>query len=128
MIHFSFVASGIFELDSLKSVDKFVDLYSDFQSVALENEEELSLLLQLMGIEGIDGKELDNSDFSKYWDLSNYKFPEFNKEQFDDFYESWIASSGRDNNMDEYGSLICLHSLFEKWNKLDYRIIVKEEN
>ena len=126
MIHFSFVASGIFELDSLKSVDKFVDLYSDFQSVVLENEEELSLLLQLMGIEGIDGKELDNSDFSKYWDLSNYKFPELNEEQFDGFYESWIASSSRDNNMDEYGSLICLHSLFEEWNKLDYRIIVKE--
>ena len=126
MIHFNFIASNKFELDDFKSMNKFVESYSDFQTIFLKNEEELILLLKLLGIEEINSQKLSDSEFSKYWDLSNFKLPEFNKEQFDEFYENWIKDSDRDNSMDEYGSLIFLQGLSQKWNNLVYRIIVKE--
>ena len=126
-MHFNFVASDVFELGNFKSIDKFLDSYSDLQPVALNNEDELILLLKLMGIEGINSQKIDNSEFPKYWNLSNFKFPEFNQNQFDEFYEIWIKNSDRDNNMDEYGQLIFLQGLTQKWNSLKYRIIVKDK-
>ena len=126
MVHFNFIAGNKFELDDFKSIDKFVESYSVFQTVFLKNEEELTLLLKLLGIEEINSQKLSNSEFSKYWDLSNFKVPEFNEKQFDEFYENWIKDSNRENSMDEYGSLIFLQGLSQKWNNLAYRIIVQE--
>lgn len=127
-MNFNFIASDKLDLNSFKDIGKFVDDYPDFQTVDLNDENELKLLLELMGILDIVCNDLNNSEFSNYWDLSAFKLPELNNEEFDQFYENWIQKSNRDNNMDEYGNLIFLQGLSSKWNKLNYRLIVRENN
>lgn len=127
MIHFNFIASDNFDLKEFDNVERFVDSYPDFQSVFLNNENELILLLDLLGIGNTSIHKINNLDFSKIWDLSNSKLPEFNEEQFDNFYQDWIRESKRDNNMDEYGNLIFLQGLSSKWNKMNYRLIIEEK-
>jgi hypothetical protein len=125
---FNFVAGDKLDLGSFKDIGKFVDDYPDFQALELNDENELKLLLELMGINDTVCNELNNSEFSKYWDLSAFKLPELDDRQFDQFYKNWIQKSNRDNNMDEYGNLIFLQGLSSKWNKLNYRLIVGENN
>jgi hypothetical protein len=127
-MHFNFVASDEFDLSVLNSVESFVDHFPDFQTVWLTDEDELKLLLELMNIDEFVGHELKNTEYSKYWDLSNFKLPELDNQQFDNFYDSWVKRSSRENNMDEYGNLIFLQGLSSKWNKLKYRLIIKEGN
>ncbi len=107
-MNFNFIASNRLELEDFKSLEKFVVSYPDFQTVFLNNELELNLLLQIIGIKNITGQNLNEAEFSKYWDLSNFKLPELNEDEYDKFYAIWLEKSGRDNNMDEYGSLIFL--------------------
>lgn len=126
MMHFNFIASDVFNLDDFKDIETFIDAYSNFQTVVLEDEYQLSLLLKTIGMENINPQNLNSTEFSKYWNLSNFKLPEYSEAQFDEFYNQWIEKSGRNNNMDEYGNLIFLQGLSSKWNKLKYRIIVHE--
>ena len=126
MIHFNFIASNTFDLKNFKGLESFINSYPDFQTIFLNDENELKLLLELIGIKDFDSQEINSSEFTKYWDLSNFKLPEYNEKEFDQFYEKWIKSSSRSNNMDEYGSLIFLQGLSKKWNSLNYRFVVKE--
>ena len=123
---FNFVASNYFTLNSLNTVESFVDNFQDFQTVWLQDENELNSLFTLMGLPEITGSDISNLQFPKYWDLTAYKLPELDSDQFDKFYENWIQISGRDNNMNEYGSLIFLQGLSTQWNKLKYRLVIKE--
>ena len=125
-MNFNFIASDNFDVNTLSDVVKFVDNYPNFQSVVLSDENELKLLLELIGIHEFVVHELKNSEFSKYWDISTFKLPEYDEKQFDEFYSNWINKSQRDNNMDEYGNLIFLQGISSEWNKLNYKLIVKE--
>ncbi len=125
-MNFNFIASDEFHINNLNSIEKFIDLYSDFQTVSLKDEKELELFLELIEIKNINSKYIPKSNFSKYWDISGFKLPEFNEIQFDEFYNNWLEKSGRDNNMDEFGKLIFLQGLSSKWNKLKFRLIVLE--
>lgn len=127
MVTFNFIATDRFSFKDLLNVEKFVDAYPDFQAVTLKDEKELKVLLELLGIGELIEHKLLDSEFSKYWDLSDFKFPEYDKIEFDEFYSNWIPKSKRNNNMDEYGHLIFLHGLSSRWNKLKYRLIVKED-
>ena len=127
-MHFNFAASDNFNLDSLNNIEDFVNNYPDFQTVWLKDEDELSMLLDLMGLQEPNSFNLVNAAFPKYWDLSSSKFPELNNEQFDTFYDNWIQRSNRDTSMNEYGSLIFLQGLSPEWNKLKYRFVVEEYN
>ena len=122
---FNFIASNIFDRTNFTDVEKFVERYSDFQTVILNDENELKLLFEMMMLTEIVEENLKSNEFSKCWDISSAKLPEFNNTQFDKFYEKWIEKSQRENNMDEYGNLIFLCGLSSKWNKLKYRLVVK---
>lgn len=126
MMNFNFIASNRFDLNAFYYVEKFVDSFPDFQTVTLNDESELQSLLQLMGIDEFNSIELSEGNFSKYWDLSNFKLPEFDEDEFDLFYQKWLLLSARDNNMDEYGNLIFLKGLSQNWNRLSFRLIVLE--
>lgn len=127
MMNFNFIASDDFDLNDFKDVEKFVDSYPDFQTVVLNDEEELNLLLKLIGIERYNSCEIKSTEFTKYWNLSEFYLPEFNEEEFELFYKKWIEISGRENNMDEFGNLIFLQGMSPKWNKMTHRLIVKEQ-
>lgn len=126
-MNFNFVASDNFNLNALKSIHNFVNKYPDFQTVILTDENELKLFLEIIGVKGIEGNELNNTVYKKYWDISDYKFPEFNGEQYEEFYKEWIQKTNRINDQNTYGSLIFLQGLTTKWNRLKYRLIIKEE-
>ena len=128
MTSFHFISSNSIELNTLKNITKFINSYPDFQTLVLNNENELEILLKLMGIDKIKSLKLNESDFCKYWDISNFRLPEYNEKEFDAFYQKWLNKTGRENNMNEYGNLIFLQELSVNWNNLDYKIIVKEKN
>ncbi len=126
MAHFNFIACDNFDIKNLTDVETFVDNYPGFQTVALADASELQLLLQLIGIDEFISYNLNNSAFIKYWDISNFNFPELDEIKFDDFYQKWKEISQRENSMNEYGSLIFLQGLSSEWNKLNHRIIIQE--
>ena len=126
MMNFNFIASDNFELTDLNDIEKFVDRFPDFQTVTFKDENQLRLLLDLIGIKNPPVEILDKFEFEKIWNLSDFKLPEYNEEQFDNFYREWLRISGRNNNMDEYGNLIFLQGLSTQWNKMKSRLIVKE--
>ncbi len=123
-MNFNFIASDDFDLSNFKNVEKFVDSYTNFQTVVLYDKKELNLLLKHIGIERLDSYEIKSTKFTKYWDLSEFHLPEFNIEEFELFYEKWIEITGRENNMDEFGNLIFLQRTSSKWNKMAHRLIV----
>jgi hypothetical protein len=127
-MHFNFVVSDHFDLSALNSVQSFVDHFPDFQTVWLTDENELKLLIELMDIHEFVGHDIKNSEFKKYWDISSFKFPELDNQEFGKFFDNWIEKSKRAHNMDEYGSLIFLQGLTPQWNKLKFRLIIKEGN
>lgn len=127
-MHFNFIAGDHFDIAYFKEIESFVDAFPDFQTVVLNDEEELMLLFQLMSIESLTPVLFKSADFSKYWDLSSHQLPEYNKEQFDQFYNKWIHLSGRENNMDEYGNIIFLQGLSQRWNRMKHRFVIREVN
>lgn len=125
-MHFYFIAADHFDLKFLDTVESFVDAFGDFQTVWLKDESELILLFTLMGLPAVIASETDNPLFPKIWSLSGFKLPELNSEQFDLFYDDWVKKTGRANDMNEYGSLLFLQGLSFQWNKLKYRLVIKE--
>ena len=76
------------------------------------------MLFELLGVTDVVEESLpDSEDFESVIDLSTSKLPEFSAEEFDAFYKKWLARSGRESDMDEYGQLIFLQSYAKKWNK-----------
>ncbi|CAL2063590.1 hypothetical protein [Tenacibaculum sp. 190524A05c] len=126
MIGINFISTNNFDLENFKDLENFTDAYPDFQHVVLKNEQELDLLLKLIGIEMPVASNMKNSDFEKYWNISEFKFQEFKEGDFEAFYKKWIEYSGRENNMDEFGSLLFLKIKSSIWNLKSYRIIIKE--
>jgi len=98
MPFFNFIAGNDFDLKDLNEIKTLVYIRPDVQVVALDSENELKLLLELISITEFSCIELADEKFPKYWDLSHVKFPEFDNEQFDQFYQTWIQKSNRENS------------------------------
>lgn len=124
---FHFIAGNQFSISLLDDVKDFINVYPDDQTVVLKDENELSLLLAMMKIPKLVEHNLESNEFEKFWDFSQFKLPELDEYKFEEFYREWIEASGRENNMDEYGNLIFLQGLSVKWNKLKFRLIVKDK-
>ena len=127
-MHFNFIASDHFDTAVLHTIDSFVDHFPGLQTVWLADENELLLLLQQLGFSDIPVYTFDNLFFCKYWDLSAFQFPVFTGESYDHFYENWIQHTGRENTMNEYGSLLFLQGLAPEWNQRKYRLVILENN
>ena len=82
-MNFNFIASDNFELTDFNDIEKFVDRFPDFQTVTFKDENQLRLLLDLIGIKNPPVEILDKVEFEKIWNLSDFKLPEYNEEQFD---------------------------------------------
>ena len=125
---FNFIAGNSKDESIYNDLTLFADVYPDFQTVTLNNEDELHLLLEILEIKGFETKTLDSLEFDRIWDISDHKLPELNQGQFDEFYSDWLKLSGRDNNMDEFGQLVFLQGLTSQWNQHPYRLIVRENH
>jgi hypothetical protein len=127
MTNFHIISSNTFDLNSFESVENFVNSYPNFQTLVLKDEDELEILLKLIGIEKVKSKKL-NEIYCKYWDLSDFNLPDYNEQAFGLLYQNWLKKTGRENSMNEYGNLIFLQNLNTKLNKSNYILIVKENN
>jgi hypothetical protein len=126
MSSFVFAASDNIDAKDFGSLVTFDDKFEEWFEVVLANENELFTLFGLLGIDRIEGKNLNNSeDFEKLYDYSSYKLPEFSEQQFDGFYDEWLKHSGRESDMDEYGQLIFIQGHAAKWNKNANRIVLQ---
>ncbi len=118
MQHYVFASPGTFDREAFNSVATLENVCDEFFDVSLSGTEELELLFELLGITDVVEESLpDSEDFNSVIDLSTSKLPEFSAEEFDAFYEKWLARSGRESDMDEYGQLIFLQRYAKKWNK-----------
>ncbi len=52
--------------------------------------------------------------------------PNIDETKFDILYENWLKVSQRENTMDEYGQLIFLRDLSDRWNTKKRRYIIEE--
>ena len=90
MEHYNFIATNEIITVNFKEVGDFVESFPDFQTVALKDDNELIVLLDLISISEIEQKELNNSNYSTYWDLSSHRLPELNEDEFDHLFLSLI--------------------------------------
>jgi hypothetical protein len=95
--------------------------------VTLNSNNELEILLGLLGVDGFIEESLPNSIyFSNVIDLSQFKFPELSIEEFDELYESWLSKTARESSMDEYGQLIFIQGQAQKWNQRRNKVVLCE--
>ena len=90
MEHYNFIATNEIITVNFKEVAEFVESFPDFQTVALKDDNELIVLLDLISISEIEQKELNNSNYSTYWDLSSHRLPELNEDEFDHLFSSCL--------------------------------------
>lgn len=116
---------GLVAASSLESLERECD---QFFAVALANDEELELLMGLLGIRSLIKTTLSaNDDFSAFFDYSASLLPSLNGADFDTFYEEWLRMSGRESTMDEYGQLVFLQGHAVNWNAKSSRFVLLEK-
>ena len=109
------------------SLEAMSENCEEYFQVGLENDNELSTLMDLLGVEQFPMIMLSSSeDFASLFDYSAYLLPQLYKEDFDAFYDEWLRRSGRETSMDEYGQLIFLQGCGASWNKMAYRFVLRE--
>ena len=112
---------------AVASIDALLDASPEFFAVVLAGDEELELLLGLLGIR-LPSPVLPSpsADFSAVFDYSTDLLPIFTPEEFDAFYSEWLRLSKRESTMDEYGQLLFLQGRSTCWNSKSSRFILRE--
>lgn len=109
------------------SIDALLGASPEFFAVVLAGDEELELLLGLLGLTLPSPVLLSPSaDFSAILDYSADLLPVFTQEEFDAFYSEWLRLSKRESTMDEYGQLLFLQGHGKCWNSKASRFILRE--
>lgn len=128
VLHFLFASPNISDRSIFYSIEDWDNTCEGIFDIALSSIKELEILLSLLGINEFSMKNLPNNRyFSGVIDISQYKIPELNKTDFDQFYEVWLSKTGRESNMDEYGQLIFIQGEARKWNQRPYKVILIEK-
>lgn len=114
-----FLALDDFDLDSLaeslKDEAKFFEnyLYEEpnghwsVEEVYLDSVENVVLLSKYLFGKDCKLSEIFSADYAKVFDLSIERANLTTYENFEEWYQDWIAESNRENTMNEYGQLIC---------------------
>ena len=121
MIHFSFVPLDELNSEILNSLEKRYELED---VLTLDTSEELQIFVELLGA-GLVKSSFENlQEVDLSW-LITGTLKYFNESDFESFYQKWIGLTGRDNNMDEYGQLICFNSCVGKLNKATHKVVLQ---
>ncbi|UJB70427.1 hypothetical protein HRE53_04785 [Acaryochloris sp. 'Moss Beach'] len=128
VLHFLFASPNTSDRSVFYSIEDWDNVCEGILDIALSSIKELEILLSLLGINDFVIENLPNSEyFSGLIDISQYKIPEFNETDFDQFYELWLSKTGRESNMDEYGQLIFIQGEARKWNQRLCKVILIEK-
>lgn len=127
MKHYVFAATDRTISAASGSLVAMGEACQEYFPIALENDDELKILMKLLGVEFLaETQLLSNADFSAIFDFSAAKLPQLGKEEFDYLYDEWLRLSGRQTNMDEYGQLIFLQERGDSWNAMANRFVLRE--
>ncbi len=128
MKSFVFASSNDYKLTDFDSLLTFDAKCDEFFEIILNDDVELTQLLELLNIKNTSEINLPNSeDFTALIDFSNSLLPNYDTNEFDLFYEHWLQKTGRESDMDEYGHLIFIQGQAEKWNQNKKRFLLKSE-
>ena len=121
MIHFSFVPLEELNSTILNSLELRYELEGvlTFKTVG-----ELKIFVELLGSELTESPFQDLQEVDKSWLILSV-LKSFSDSEFESFYQKWITLTDRDNNMDEYGQLICFNSLVGKLNKATHVVVLQ---
>lgn len=120
--HYSFVF-----MDSLNEafLNDLEVRFENQETLVLDNYHELLIFLNLYSSSLLDSVFPEVEDAVSGWCLSTIPLSK-NQEEFESFYQNWLNKTGRDNNMDEYGQLLCLNSFFGKVPKASLVVVLHE--
>jgi hypothetical protein len=128
MKSYIFATSNTQSFSAPSSLEALLESGNECFAVVLENDEELKVLMSLLGVKDLTEKPLaSNNDFSALFDYSESQLPQLSEKDFDVFYEEWLIRSGRESNMDEYGQLVFLQGRAADWNKKSNRFVLREK-
>lgn len=127
MQHYVFASSEKSAMLATTSIDALMGASPELFDVVLADDEELELVLGLLGIRPPSPVLLSPAaDFSAIFDYSTDLLPVFTQEEFDAFYSEWLRLSKRESTMDEYGQLLFLQGHSKCWNSKATRFILRE--
>ena len=122
MKHFSFV---ILEGNNISILNDFEQRFEKQETVSLDSDSELKTLLKCfstcLGSEVVLSSE--DIEYGYYLSKNPSSIPE---DDFGDFYENWLESTGRENNMDEYGQLLVLNSFLDNCKSKQGMVVLSE--
>ncbi len=121
LIHFSFVPLDEINSEILNSLEKRYELED---VLTFEEVGELKLLVELLGAELVESRFRNPQEVDSSW-LINGVLKSFSESEFEPFYQKWIGLTCRDNNMDEYGQLICFNNSVGKLNKATHKVVLQ---
>lgn len=109
------------------SLEAMIENCKEFFAVALDGEDELRILMGLLGLTLPAEISLSpNEEFSSVIDYSEQRLPQLTEDDFEKFYDEWLHMSGRESSMDEYGQLLFLQARADAWNKMASRFVLCE--
>ncbi|GAA0860354.1 hypothetical protein [Aliiglaciecola litoralis] len=122
MKHFSFVHLDDLDLALLNDLEWRC---ARQETLCLASEKELITLLSYFN-SSLSSESLPRINDVEFSYILNEYPTSMSDENFDEFYSAWLNKTKRENNMDEYGQLICLNS-FLLSNKNSKKVVVLSE-
>ena len=127
MQNYLFASPNSFDEEVFKSIESLEGACEEYFSVSLSSKKEFDTLLSLLGIfDFIEEDLLKSNAFSIRVNISKYRLPEFNQEEFNEFYDLWLLKTGRESSMNEYGQLVFILGKFQEWNQRRNKVVLKE--
>jgi hypothetical protein len=121
LIHFSFVPLDELNSEILNSLEVRYELED---GLTFNTAGELEIFVELLGAELADSPFQDLKEVDCSWLITGV-LKSFSDSEFESFYQKWITLTDRDNNMDEYGQLICFNSFVGKLNKAKHKVVLQ---
>ena len=92
--------------------------------VTLDSVKQLHLFVSCFGgtvnVEGVK----DVIDVDAIWRISG-KLKPLNESELDRFYQQWLASSKRENNIDEFCQIVSFNSFLLDFNKAKFKVVLQ---
>ena len=121
MIQFSFIPLKKLTTDALNSLETRYELE---EVVTLDSVKQLHLFVSCFG--GTTNEEAlkDVIDVDATWRISG-KLKPLNESEIDRFYQQWLASSKRENNIDEFCQIVSFNSFLLVFNKAKFKVVLQ---
>lgn len=131
MIDLVFVATDSVELEVLMDEQRFFDCYyrSDevwFESSFIDSYERLANMLRFIFNTDVAMRWLFSENGKGILDLTSYKEAVISEIELDKRYDEWLEIVGRENNMDEYGSLCCVAAYIRRSMQKNHLLLIAE--